>query len=260
MVLAVTVLFRLTFRLVWWLLRLTRLIKLTRLMVQLGDSIIAPVATMVGLFAGLWVIGANPTTLLTGAGVAGVIIGFALQDSMANLAAGFFILATRPFDVDDVIRTGTEIGTVKAMWIANTTIVTFDGRRLLIPNRMIWGDIIENRSVEPLRRADFTVRVGFEEDLDRAIAILHELVKEEGRVLDHPEPSIFTLSWAESWVEIAVRPWTRNADWWPLLQDLPRLVVKRFAEEGIEIPYPRLELAGPAGSKESTADLEKEKE
>jgi small conductance mechanosensitive channel len=259
-VVLMVILFRLVFRLIWWLLRLTHLIKLTRLMVQLGDSIISPVASTIGLFAGLWVIGANPTTLLTGAGVAGVIIGFALQDSMANLAAGFFILATRPFDVDDVIRTGTVVGTVRAMWIANTTVVTFDGRRLLIPNRKIWADIIENRSAEPLRRADMVVRVGFEEDIDRVIAILHELVKEEGRVLDHPEPSIFTLAWAESWVEIAVRPWTRNADWWPLLMDLPRLVVKRFAAEGIEIPYPRRELAGPAGPRASGPGPETEKD
>jgi small conductance mechanosensitive channel len=167
------------------------------------------------------------------------------SNSLSNLAAGFFILATRPFDIDDTIRTGTEIGTVKAMWIANTTIVTFDGRRLLIPNRKIWADIIENRSVEPLRRADITVRVGFDEDLDRTIEILRDLVQQEGRVLDHPEPSIFVSKWADSWVQVAVRPWTRNEDWWPLLQDLPRLVVQRFATEGIEIPYPRREVSGP---------------
>lgn len=241
------VFFRIAFRLTWWLMRLVRLISLTKLMVQLGNSMLSPLATITGLFFGFWLIGADPTTLLAGAGVAGVVIGFALQDSLANLAAGFFILATRPFDVDDVIRTGTVVGTVKAMWIANTTVVTFDGRRLLIPNRKIWADIIENRSVEPLRRSDITVRVGFKEDLDRAITILHDLVQKEGRVLDHPEPVIFVSKWADSWVTIKVRPWTRNEDWWPLMTDLPRLVVQRFAEEGIEIPYPRRELAGSGG-------------
>jgi len=238
--------FRLTFRLGWWLMRLLGIVSLTKLMVQLGNSLISPIASFIGLFFGLWLVGADPTTLLAGAGVAGVVIGFALQDSLANLAAGFFILATRPFDVDDTIRTGTVVGTVKAMWIANTTVVTFDGRRLLIPNRMIWADIIENRSVEPLRRVDFTVRVGFDEDIDGAIAILHDLVKNEERVLDQPATSIFVSEWADSWVEIAVRPWARNENWWPLLTDLPRLVVLRFAEEGIKIPYPRLERSGGA--------------
>ena len=236
--------FRLAFRVIWWLMRLVRMVKLTRLMVQLGNSLLGPTATIFGLLFGFWLVGADPTTLLAGAGVAGVVIGFALQDSLANLAAGFFILATRPFDVDDTIRTGTVVGTVKAMWIANTTVVTFDGRRLLIPNRMIWADIIENRSVEPLRRVDLTVRVGYGEDIDRAIEILLDLVQGEGRVLDHPEPAVFVSGWADSWVEVAVRPWGRNEDWWPLLKDLPRLVALRFAEEGIEIPYPRMEMGG----------------
>jgi len=243
-IIASVIFFRLTFRLVWWLMRLVRIVNLTRLMVQLGNSLLGPIATIFGLFFGFWLVGADPTTLLAGAGVAGVVIGFALQDSLANLAAGFFILATRPFDVDDTIRTGTVVGTVKAMWIANTTVVTFDGRRLLIPNRMIWADIIENRSVEPLRRVDITVRVGYDEDIDRAIEILLDLVRSENRILDHPEPVAFVSSWADSWVEIAVRPWGRNEDWWPLLKDLPRLVALRFAEEGIEIPYPRMEMGG----------------
>jgi len=236
--------FRITFRFGWWLLRLVGLISLTKLMVQLGNSLISPIASFLGLLFGLWLIGADPTTLLAGAGVAGVVIGFALQDSLANLAAGFFILATRPFDVDDTIRTGTVVGTVKAMWIANTTVITFDGRRLLIPNRMIWSDIIENRSVEPLRRVDFTVRVGYEEDINRVIEILHDLTKGEDRVLDQPETAVFVSEWADSWVEIAVRPWARNENWWPLLKDMPRLVVLRFAEEGIKIPYPRFERSG----------------
>jgi len=246
-ILASVLFFRLTFRLAWWLMRLVGLVHLTKLMVQLGNSLISPIASILGLFFGLWLVGADPTTLLAGAGVAGVVIGFALQDSLANLAAGFFILATRPFDVDDTIRTGTVVGTVKAMWIANTTVVTFDGRRLLIPNRKIWSDIIENRSVEPLRRADLTVRVGYEEDIDRVITILYDLLKGEERVLDEPPTAVFVSEWADSWVELAVRPWTRNEDWWPLLKDLPRLVALRFVEEGIKIPYPRLERSGDAG-------------
>ena len=243
-ILASVVFFRFAFRLGWWLMRLVGLVNLTKLMIQLGNSLINPIASFIGLFFGLWLVGADPTTLLAGAGVAGVVIGFALQDSLANLAAGFFILATRPFDVDDTIRTGTVVGTVKAMWIANTTVITFDGRRLLIPNRMIWSDIIENRSVEPLRRVDFTVRVGYEEDINRVIDILHDLTKGEDRVLDRPETAVFVSEWADSWVEIAVRPWARNEDWWPLLKDMPRLVVMRFAEEGIKIPYPRFERTG----------------
>ena len=88
--------------------------------------------------------------------------------------------------------------------------VTFDGRRLLIPNRKIWAEIIENRSVEPLRRADIVVKVGFDEDINRVIDVLYDLLRNEGRVLDHPEARVFVTGWKDSWAEVAVRPWTRK--------------------------------------------------
>jgi small conductance mechanosensitive channel len=86
--------------------------------------------------------------------------------------------------------------------------------------------------------------VGFDEDIDRAIAILNDLVANEERVLKYPEPSIFVGQWADSWVEIEVRPWARNQHWWDMYTDLPRLVALRFQEEGIEIPSPRVAMTG----------------
>jgi small conductance mechanosensitive channel len=139
------------------------------------------------------------------------------------------------------------------MGLANTTIVTFDNRRLMVPNRKIWGEVIENRSAEAVRRVEIEVRIGYKEDLDRAIAILKDLLANNERVLKKPEPAIFVSELADSWIEIAVRPWTRNEDWWPLLTELPRLVRLRFAEEGIEIPYPKREVTMPTDHKEDTA-------
>jgi small conductance mechanosensitive channel len=222
--------------------RLLGLARMSRLMRDLVDRMLNPFATIVGLIAGLWILGVNPTHLLAGVGVAGVIIGFALQDSLSNLAAGFFILATRPFDVDDVVISGTVIGTVRAMGLANTTIVTFDNRRLMVPNRKIWGEVIENRSAELARRVEIEVRIGYNEDLDRAMDILRDLLDKNERALKKPEPAIFVSKLDESWIQIAVRPWVRNADWWPLLTELPRLVKLRFDEEGIKIPVPQRDI------------------
>jgi small conductance mechanosensitive channel len=241
-VLGFIVLFRVLFRLAWWLLRLSGVAKMSRLMKDMVDRLIKSIATICGLFGGLWFLGVDPTTLLAGVGVASVIIGLALQDSLSNLAAGFFILSTRPYDVDDIIIAGGVLGTVKAMGLANTTVVTFDNRRLLVPNRKIWGEVIENRSAEPIRRVEIEVRIAYSEDIDRAIAILHDLLAKNERVLEKPEPPIFVSELDDSWVKIAVRPWAKNADWWPLLTELPRLVRIRFAEEGIEIPFPQTEI------------------
>jgi len=251
-ILAFVFLFRFLFRLGWWLVRLLGLAKMSRLMRDLVDRMLRPLATIIGLIGGLWFLGVNPAHLLAGVGVASVIIGLALQDSLSNLAAGFFILATRPFDVDDVVVSGSVFGTVKAMGLANTTIVTFDNRRLMVPNRKIWGDVIENRSAEAVRRVEIEVRIGYKEDLDRAITILKDLLAENERILKKPEPAIFVSELADSWIEIAVRPWVRNEDWWPLLTELPRLVRLRFAEEGIEIPYPKREVTMPTDHNQDT--------
>jgi small conductance mechanosensitive channel len=237
------VVFRLAFQLVWWILRIVRVVRLSRLMTGVVGGILNPVATILGILTGLWFVGVNPTTLLAGVGVLGVVVGLALQDTLANLAAGFFILVTQPFDVDDVVVGGGVLGTVRTMGLANTTIVTFDGRRLLVPNRKIWGEVIENRSAEYIRRVDITVKIGYDENVDNALEILRDVALSDDRVLESPEPLIFVSELADSWVEIAVRPWVRNKDWWPLLTDLPRLVRNRFAEEGIDIPIPRRDVA-----------------
>jgi small conductance mechanosensitive channel len=240
---AFVVLFRILFRLTWWALRLSGMgKKMSRLMTDLVGRLLKSIATIVGLIVGLSFLGVDPTTLLAGVGVAGVIVGLALQDSLSNLAAGFFILSTRPYDVDDVVTAGGVVGTVKAMGLANTSVVTFDNRRMLVPNRKIWGEVIENRSAEYYRRVELEIRVAYDEDIDRAFDILRDLLAKNDRIMETPEPHIFVSKWADSWIEIAVRPWTRNADWWPMLTELPRLIRLRFAEEGIEIPIPQTEI------------------
>ncbi len=237
------IVFRLAFMLAWWILRFVRVIRVSRLMADIVGRMLNPVATTLGILTGLWFVGVNPTTLLAGVGVLGVVVGLALQDSLANLAAGFFILVTQPFDVDDTVVGGGVLGTVKTMGLANTTIVTFDGRRVMVPNRKVWGENIENRSAEFIRRAEITVKISYDEDIDKALEIIRDLMASEERVLESPEPLIFVSNLADSWVEIAVRPWTANKDWWPLLTDLPRLVRNRFAERGIEIPVPRRDVS-----------------
>jgi small conductance mechanosensitive channel len=238
----IIILFRIAFRFLWWFLRLIRVVRFSKLMVDLTGRMIRPIATIAGLVTGLWLIGANPTTVLAGIGVAGVIVGLALQDSMSNLAAGLFILATKPFDIEDIVEAGGVIGTVKQMGLANTTILTFDRRRLFVPNRLIWGSVIENRSSEPIRRVEVTARISYREDLDQALAVLRDLVDVNEMILDDPEPAVFVKRLADSWVDIAVWPWVNSEDWLKMLRGLPRLIKLRFEAEGIEVAYPRTEL------------------
>ena len=235
-------LFRLAFRIGWWGFQRVGRTQLPRLLSDLVGRLLRPVATILGLVAGLWFLGVDPTALVAGLGVAGLIVGLALQDSMSNLAAGIFILIYRPYDREDIVTAGGIVGTVKEMGLANTTIVTFDNRRMYVPNRKIWSEVIENRSAEHARRVEFTAGIAYEEDIDRAYESIYDLLEQSERVLNTPEPYVFVSRLADSGVDVTIYAWTRAEDWWPFTTELPRLVRQRFADDGIEIPYPHVQV------------------
>jgi small conductance mechanosensitive channel len=247
--------FRLLFRLAWWGFLLFRFERVSHLMSDLTGRLLRPTATVLGLLSGLSFLGVHTTTLLAGLGVAGVVAGFALQDLLSNVAAGVSILLDRPYDTDDVIRTAGAYGNVKTMGLINTTIVTFDHRRVLVPNRTIWGQALENLSAEPTRRVDATVSVGFDEDLDRVIGVLRDLLAETEKVLETPEPSVFVAELADSWIVLSVWAWVSSEDWWPFTTELPRLIRLRLADEGIQIPYPRQVFVGSPASPAGLQDV-----
>ncbi len=251
-------LFRITFGLLWRLVQAVRLVRGSRLVRDLVGRTLRPVASLIGLIAGLTFIGVQTTTLLAGLGVAGLVVGFALQDSISNLFAGFAILASRPYDVDDVVEVAGVVGRVRAMGLWNTTIVKFDARRLIIPNRNIWGSNIENRSAEVNRRVEAVARIGFDTDLQAAIGVLEQLLRDDPRVLEDPAPRVWVTDLDESWVEVKLWGWVKTEDWWSLYSNLRRLVRLKLAEEGIEVPVPRRDLttraAGPPGKMPPAGD------
>jgi len=255
-VIAFIVFFRVLFSLLWRLAQAVRLVRGSRLVRDLIGRILRPVATLIGLFAGLSFIGVQTTTLLAGLGVAGLVVGFALQDSLSNLFAGVAILASRPYDVDDIVEAAGVVGKVRAMGLWNTTIVTFDARRLLVPNKNIWGSNVENRSAEVNRRVEAVARIGYTSDLQEAMAVLEQMLREDERVLDEPAPTVWVSRLAESWVEVKLWPWVKTEDWWSMHSDLPRLVRLRLAREGIEVPVPRRDVttraAGPPAAEGDT--------
>ena len=241
----VTLLFRWGISLLWRFLRFSGLLKMRRLLADMTGRMVRPVGTFIGLVVGFSMLGVNPATLVTGVGVAGIIIGLALQDSMANLAAGFFILMYRPYDVDDIVSAGSVVGTVKAMGLANTTIVTFDRRRLYVPNRKIWSEVIENRSAEPIRRVEVRIKVDYQQNLDGALGAIRELLQEHEVVLNEPEPQLFVKNFGESWLDVAVWCFVPTTEWWATTASLPRLIRLKFEDEGIEVPVPKRRIVTP---------------
>jgi len=194
---------------------------------------------MVGFLIALSQMGISLGPLLAGLGIAGFVIGFALQDSLANFASGMMILFYRPFDVGDVVDVGGAFGKVRQMTLVNTTIMTLDNQMIVVPNNMIWNGVVKNLTNQTTRRVDLTFGVSYSDDLPKVERILKEIVDAHDKVLDDPEPMIHLHELGDSSVNYIVRPWVASDDYWDVYWDIVRAVKMRFDEEGISIPFPQ---------------------
>jgi small conductance mechanosensitive channel len=196
-----------------------------------------------GLLVALSQVGVELGPLLAGLGIAGFIVGFALQDSLANFAAGVMILGYRPYDVDDLIEAGGVFGTVSYMSLVSTTILTLDNQTLIVPNAKIWGDVIKNVTNQNRRRVDLKFYVSHEESVSRIEKIFLDLLEVHPKVLAEPEPNVQLHKILESTLQFVVRPWVKTEDYWDVYWELTRQVKSRFEEEGIQFPHPRRDIA-----------------
>ena len=192
-----------------------------------------------GVLMALSSIGISLAPMLAGLGVAGFIVGFALQDSLGNFASGAMILIYRPFDVDDLVEVTGASGLVKKMNLVSTTILTLDNQTLVVPNSKIWGDVIKNVTAQKERRVDLEFGIGYGDDIELAERVLNEIVSAHDKILEYPEPRIKLHTLGDSSVNFIVRPWTKTDDYWDVYWDLTREVKLRFDREGISIPFPQ---------------------
>ncbi len=194
---------------------------------------------MLGILVALSQVGISLGPALAGLGVAGFIVGFALQDTLGNFAAGGMILFYRPYDVDDFVEVAGTIGLVKKMTLVSTTINTFDNQTLIIPNSKIWGDVIKNVTAQKTRRVDLEFGVSYSDDVEKTERVLREIVESHEKVLTDPAPNIRLHTLGDSSVNFVVRPWTKTPDYWQVYWDITREVKMRFDREGISIPFPQ---------------------
>jgi small conductance mechanosensitive channel len=213
--------------------------ELSLLLRRMVVSIVRNTILIIGILIALSQVGISLGPLLAGMGLVGFVVGFALQDTLSNFAAGMLILIYRPFDVDDVIEAGGVSGKVSEMSLVNTTILTFDNQTIIVPNGKIWGDIIKNVTAQTVRRVDLVFGVGYGDDIEKVEKVLAEVVSAHPSVLDEPEMMIKVHELGDSSVNFVVRPWVHTDDYWDTYWDLMRAVKLRFDEEGISIPFPQ---------------------
>ena len=213
--------------------------KVSKLFEEMITSMVAKVVMLFGLLVALAQLGFSLGPLLAGLGVAGFIVGFALQDTLSNFASGLMILFYRPFDVGDMVEAGGIFGKVNRMTLVSTTLLTIDHQTLVVPNNKIWGDVIKNVTAQKTRRVDLVFGIGYGDDIPHAEKILAEILAEHPKVLDDPAPVVKLHNLGDSSVDFVVRPWVKTEDYWDVHWDVTREVKMRFDREGIGIPFPQ---------------------
>jgi len=213
---------------------------------QVDPTIVSFVANLVYIallvfvvLAALGQLGIQTTSFIAVIGAAGLAIGLALQGSLANFAAGFLMIIFRPFKVGDYIEGAGVAGTVEAIQIFTTQLLTPDNKTIIIPNAGLTAGNITNYSAKGTRRVDLVFGIGYGDDIDHAKKVISDVLAKEERILKDPAPTIMLIELADSSVNFAVRPWVVAADYWDVYSGLTENIKKSFDAEGISIPFPQ---------------------
>lgn len=183
--------------------------------------------------------GVQTTSLIAVIGAAGLAVGLALQGTLSNVAAGAMLLVLRPFRVGDYIDLGGTGGTVREIGLFTTTMISPDLVFISVPNSQVFGGTITNYSREPTRRINFTVGIDYADDIDTAQKIVMDVLKSDSRVLSDPAPMAPVGALGASSVDIIVRCWVPNSQYWDVLFDLQKAVKLALDAGGITIPFPQ---------------------
>ena len=188
------------------------------------------------------VLGINLTIFAAVLASAGLAIGMALSSTLQNFAGGVMILVMKPYRVGDFISAQGQSGTVREIKLFSTVITTGDNQTIYIPNNAIATAIIDNYSTADLRRVDWTIGISYGDDVDAARKALLEILASDTRILAQPAPVVWVAELADSAVNLTVRAWTRNADYWDVFFQNNERFYKRLPEHGINFPFPQVDL------------------
>lgn len=196
----------------------------------------------------LWIavigmMGVQMTSFIAILGAAGLAVGMALSGTLQNFAGGVMILLFKPFKVGDVISAQGHTAAVNEIQIFNTILKTPDNKTVIIPNGGLSTGSMVNFSTEAKRRVDFTFGIGYGDDVDKAKKVLMKLIKADERIINEPaEPFIAVSELADSSVNLVVRVWAEAANYWGIYFDLTEQVYKTFEKEGLNIPFPQMDV------------------
>lgn len=202
-------------------------------------AISSTVLSFIVLLIAVEQLGIDTTSLLAILGAAGLAVGLALKDSLSNFAAGVMLIVFKPFKLGDYVEAGGVAGVVEQISIFNTIFRSPDNKEIIVPNALIYGDVIVNVSARATRRVDMIIGISYDDDMRKARDLIWQVLKADERILQEPEAVVAVGELGDSSVNFVVRPWCRTEDFWAVKWDFLENIKRSFDDNGISIPYPQ---------------------
>ena len=217
-------------------------LKFTMIMAQLVSKLCSALIWIIAIVAVLGIFGIDLTPVLAGLGITGVVLGFALQESISSLFSGVMIAINNPFRVGDWVDIGDISGTVVAMDLMCVTLSAGDNKKITMNNKNVWGNTIINYSYIDKRRLDMTVTVRYSDDLEKAKDTIRDLIAGYPEILKDPAPLVEIGSYNDSSISIYVRPWVSPSDYWKVYWRFNAEILKTLQANGIDMPFNQLDV------------------
>lgn len=206
-------------------------------------SLLKTIGYIALFFVVVSVIGIKATSLVTVLGTAGIAVGLALQGSLSNLAGGMLILFFKQFSKGDYISNNGGIeGTVDQIHILYTTLITTDNKVIVVPNGQLANNAIINYSRKPERRLDMVFTVSYDTPIDKTKELLKQIAENHPAVLKDKAITIRMAKQSASSLDYNFRVWVKSSDYWETLYDFNEEVKRVFDENGVEIPYQKIDI------------------
>ena len=202
-------------------------------------SLVKIMLTVLLIISVIGALGVNTTSFAALLASAGVAIGMALSGNLQNFAGGLVILLFKPYRVGDWIEVQGVLGKVQEIQIFHTLLLQADNKVVFIPNGSMSTAVVVNYTRTDTRRVEWTVGIDYGESVDKAKDVILNTIKADQRIQTDPEPAVLVSALADSSVNLTVRVWVKNDDYWPVFHDIYNQIYDQFNAAGISIPFPQ---------------------
>jgi small conductance mechanosensitive channel len=213
--------------------------KLDGTLVSFLSSMLYMVLMVFVVISAITKLGVNTTSFVAILGAAGFAVGFAMQGSLSNFAAGVMMMIFRPIREGDLVEAGGVLGTVHEVGVFATVINTLENKRAIVANSSITGGNIINYTANGQLRVDMTFGIGYGDDIDKAMSIMEGILASDERVLADPAPTVALFEHGDSSVNFVCRPHVKPEHYWAVWFDTHKAVKQAFDEQGVSIPFPQ---------------------